>query len=489
MKRFFWPLLLVGFLLLSPGCTKPYNEKLDELQERLDKLQKLCDELNENISAIQALVRTLESHDMITGLTEIRSGNTVTGYKINFVKHDPVTIYNGSDGKKPLVASKQDPADGKYYWTVQYGDGKVEWLLDPDGNKMLSNGVLPLLRIRNGYWYYTFGEDWILIGKADGEDGDQMFSGFDTSNSQFVIITLSNGQTFKIPTYAAYLSLKNDFDRVNRNMQAQVNLVLAALDSLIYIKQVKPIRSGGNTIGTTVSLSNGQSFSIYDWTASVTPSIFVKQDEDGKYYWAYAIGDLKEDWVYYLDEKVLAATETIEPPQVDVLLDDDGNYYWTVTWNGQTDILRQRIGTSYTPFAVDSVKRIFTEVTEYTDSLVVVLRDGQTRFVLPKQYSVSITDETGAAVRDTLVMRETPEGEERLLRYVANGSDAYLTLLTQGGFNATNVFEGDHSFIRIKAPATFTSGSGKVIAVFTFGSEPAPVTVVRTFTIVKEEEQ
>ena len=489
MKRFFWPLLLVGFLLLSPGCTAPYDEKLDALQERLDKLQKLCDELNENISAIQTLVRTLESHDMITGLTEIKSGNTVTGYKINFVKHDPVTIYNGSDGKKPLVASKQDPADGKYYWTVQYGDGKVEWLLDPDGNKMLSNGVLPVLRIRNGYWYYTFGEEWVLIGKADGEDGDQMFSSFDTSNAQFVIITLSNGQTFKIPTYAAYLSLKNDFERVNRNMQAQANLVMAALDNLIYITQVKPIRSGRDTIGTFVSLSNEHTFSIYDWTASITPSIFVKQDEDGKYYWAYTIGDLKEDWVYYCDEKVLATTETIDPPQVDIMLDEDGNYYWTVTWNGQTDILRQRIGTSYTPFAIDSVKRIFTEVTEYTDSLVVVLREGQTRFVLPKQYSVSITDETGAAVRDTLVMRETPEGEERLLRYVANGSDAYLTLLTQGGFKATNIFEGNHSFIRIKAPAAFTSGSGKVIAVFTFGSEPAPVTVVRTFTIVKEEEQ
>ena len=488
MKRILWPLLLLGFLLLSPGCTAPYDQKLDELQERLDKLQKLCDELNENISAIKSLVETLESHDMITGLTEIKSGNTVTGYKINFVKHDPVTIYNGLDGKKPLVASKQDPSDGKYYWTVQYGDGKVEWLLDPDGNKMLSNGVLPVLSIRNGYWYYTFGTDFILIGKADGEDGDQMFSSFDTSNSQFVIITLSNGQTFKIPTYAAYLSLKNSFDRVNRNMQSQLSLIDAYLDSLVYITQVKPIRSGRDTIGTTVSLSDGQTFSIYAWTASVAPSIFVKQDVDGKYYWAYEIGDLGEDWVYCFDEKVLASTDSIEAPQVDIMLDDDGNYYWTVTWNGQTDILRQKIGTTYTPFAIDSVKRIFTEVTEYTDSLVVVLRDGQTRFVLPKQYSVSITDEQGAAVGDTLIMREIPAGDERLLRYVANGSGASLALLTQGGFSADDISESGLSFIRIKAPATFPSGPGKVMAVFTFGSEPAPITVVRTFTILKEED-
>ena len=488
MKRFFWPFLLLGFLLITPSCTKPYNEKLDELQERLDKLQKLCDEINENIAGIRSLVEAIEAQDMITGLTELRSGSTVTGYKINFVKHDPVTIYNGSDGKKPLVASKQDPATGNYYWTVQYGDGKVEWMLDPDGNKMLATGLLPMLKIIEGYWYYTTnGADWVLIGKADGDNGDTMFQSFDTSSSQFVVITLSNGEVLKIPTYAAWLGLKNDFDRVNRNVDAQVKLIDAMYNNLVYIVSVKPIRSSGKQIGTSVSLSNGQNFSIYDWTASVTPTIFIKQDVDGNYYWAYEIAGGEEQWVLFMDEKVPASRDAIEAPVVDVMLDSDGHYYWTVTWNGQTDILRYKIGLDYSPFAIDSVQRIFSEVTEYTDSLVVVLREGQTRFVLPKQYTVSIYDEDGLAAGDTLVMREIPGGDERILRYVANGSGVSLSLLSQGGFRAVETSEGGLNYIRIKAPATFTSGSGKIMAVFTFGSEPAPITVVRNFIVIKED--
>ena len=107
MKRFFWPFLLLGFLLIVPACTKPYNEKLDELQERLDKLQKLCDEINENIAGIRGLVEAIEAQDMITGLTELKSGSTVTGYKINFVKHEPVTITNGENGLVPIVSSRE----------------------------------------------------------------------------------------------------------------------------------------------------------------------------------------------------------------------------------------------------------------------------------------------------------------------------------------------------------------------------------------------
>lgn len=488
MKRFIGSILVVLLALATAGCVDEYNQKLDELQARLDKMQTLCDRINEELTSLQAIIRVIEQQDMITGLTEIKSGNTVVGYRINFVNYDPVTIYNGSDGKKPLVASKQDPTDGNYYWTVQYGDGPVEWLVDPDGNKMLSNGVLPYLKIRDGNWYYTLdGVNWVLIGKADGDNGDQMFARIDTGSSQYVIITLTNGEVFKIPTYAAYLTLKNDFERINRNIDAQLALINAKMDEMVYITMVNPIYSGKDTIGTYVALSNGTEFSIYDWTAPLTPSIFIKQDVDGKYYWAYSISDMVEDWVYFTDEKVPAYFETIEPPRVDVMLDSDGNYYWTVTWNGQTDILRYRIGTGYTPFAVDSVKRIFSEVTDYTDSLVVVLRQGGTRFVLPKQYTVTITDEQGATVADTLVMRETPEGDERLLRFIANGSGASLTLITQGGFTATEVSQGGNSYIRIKAPGQFVSGVGKIIAIFTFASESSPITVVRTFTINSED--
>ena len=154
MKHFLTALLLASVLLVT-GCADPYYEKLEDLEYRVAELQKTCDQINSDLLALQSLVSAIEKKDMITGVTELRSGTTLLGYRINFVDHAAVTISNGKDGNKPLVASQRDPEDGNWYWTVQYGDGTAEWLLAPDGSKMLSIGVLPYVTIRDGWFCYT----------------------------------------------------------------------------------------------------------------------------------------------------------------------------------------------------------------------------------------------------------------------------------------------------------------------------------------------
>ncbi len=201
-------------------------EALEGLEERIAKLEALCKEMNTNISALQTIVSALQSNDYITAVVPVEKEGKVIGYTITFGKHDPITIYNGEDGKDgangldgkdgytPILGVAKD-TDGVYYWTL---DG--EWLLDADGNKLCvtgrdgkdgqdgqdgkdgvdgedgkdgqdgtngtngadgKDGVTPQLKIENGYWYISYdkGATWTELGKAVGEDGKDGVDGED----------------------------------------------------------------------------------------------------------------------------------------------------------------------------------------------------------------------------------------------------------------------------------------------------------------------
>lgn len=485
MKKFLCSLLVVAAGLLSTACHDEIIQKLDELENRTDELQLMCNQLNENLGVLQNLVEVIQRQDMITGITEIRSGNTVTGYRVNFVQHDPITIYNGSDGKKPLVASRQDPDDRNYYWTVQYGDDDWNWLLAPDGSKMLAVGVLPYVTIRNGVFLYTIdGSEWIELGKADGEDGDKMFQSIDASNANYVIITLTTGEVFKIPTYSAFLALQIEYDKANEAVDAQVEIIRATQEALTWITSIDPILDGKDTTGLTVSLSNGKHFSIHDWTTTLSPAIFVKRDTDGHLYWAYTIGLSPETWVLTPDgKKVPAETGSVETPLVSVTRDTDGQYYWVVITRDSTEFLRSKIDGDWQPRAIDSVQRIFLSVNNYTDSLVLVLKDS-TRFVLPKQYSITFSDADGKPISGNISMKSKTEA---VVRYKASGNNPTLSLITQGGISASpsKLENGDPCFV-VKTGYDFSGKEAKVVAVFTFPEAVSPVTIVKTFTVSKE---
>ena len=485
MKQFLCSLLVVAAGLLSTACHDEIIQKLDELENRADELLLMCNQLNENLSTLQNLVEVIQRQDMITGITEIRSGNTVTGYRVNFVQHDPITIYNGSDGKKPLVASRQDPDDRNYYWTVQYGDDDWNWLLAPDGSKMLAVGVLPYVTIRNGVFLYTIdGSEWIELGKADGEDGDKMFQSIDASNANYVIITLTTGEVFKIPTYSAFLALQIEYDKANEAVDAQVEIIRATQEALTWITSIDPILDGKDTTGLTVSLSNGKHFSIHDWTTTLSPAIFVKRDTDGHLYWAYTIGLSPETWVLTPDgKKVPAETGSVETPLVSVTRDTDGQYYWVVITRDSTEFLRSKIDGDWQPRAIDSVQRIFLSVNNYTDSLVLVLKDS-TRFVLPKQYSITFSDADGKPISGNISMKSKTEA---VVRYKASGNNPTLSLITQGGISASpsKLENGDPCFV-VKTGYDFSGKNAKIVAVFTFPEAVSPVTIVKTFTVSKE---
>ena len=484
MRKILLSLCVLAAGLLSAGCHDEIIQKIDELEDRVDDMTLMCNRLNENLSTLRNLVEVIQRQDMITGITEIRSGSTVTGYRINFVQHEPITISNGSDGRKPLIASRQNPDDKNYYWAVQYGDDAWDWLRAADGSMMLSIGVLPYVTERNGVFQYTFdGVNWIELGKADGVNGDQMFEKV-TPYSDYVLFHMTTGEIFKIPTYSAFLSLKTEFDKANDHVDAQIALVQATQNRLTWITSIDPILDGADTTGLTVALSNGKQFSIHDWTSTLSPAIFVKRANDGHLYWAYTIGLSEEKWVLSPEGKRISAeSESVETPLVSVARDEDGDFYWVVLTQDSTEFLRTKVDDKWQPHAVDSVKSIFTSVKDYSDSLVVVLKDS-TRFVLPKEYTVSFSDADGNPIGDRFAMKENSQA---VIRYTVNGSNPSLTLLAQGGLTATaSTMEGGDPCIVVRSPYHIMEGQGKIVAVFTFPGTVSPITLVKTITVTKE---
>ena len=244
---------------------------------------------------------------------------------------------DGKDGHSPIVGVRQD-SDGIYYWTL---DG--EWLTDEAGNKIKAvgldgkdgangsdgedgedgangedgtDGITPLLKIENEYWYISYdnGTSWTQLGKAtgedgkdgqdgndgangaDGKDGDAFFHGVDTSDKNYVILTLVDGTQIKIPTWYAFEELQKMCNQMNTNISS-LQTIVAALQNNDYVTSVTPVMDGGKTIGYTINFSKSGAVTIYhgengkdgangaNGLDGHSPQIGVKQHTDGIYYW------------------------------------------------------------------------------------------------------------------------------------------------------------------------------------------------------------
>ena len=261
--------------------------KNEDMGSRLAALERLCDRMNTNIASLQRIVEALQANDYVTGVAPVVENGETIGYTISFSRSGPVTIYHGKDGQSgatPVIGVKQD-TDGLYYWTLDgewledsRGDRVVaqgpagrsayelavengyrgtleEWLASLNGNNGLSayelavengyrgteeewlaslkgtagdkgdDGNTPKLKIENGYWYVSYGDDdWVRLGQATGEDGrpgqdgDSMFSDIDVSDPDFVVLTLAETrERIRLPRYREKFDLlfeKSDTEKV-----------------------------------------------------------------------------------------------------------------------------------------------------------------------------------------------------------------------------------------------------------------------------------
>ena len=207
----------VGIILTSCEYddTNLWNE-IENVKNRVTALEEAVKKTNNDISTLQTIVEALQKMVYVTSVQ-----TTANGYVINFSDGTTATITNGKDGANgtnaPIISVKLDD-DGNYYWTL---DG--EWLM-VDGEKIRANGIdgqndtnaiAPQVRINDTTkeWEISTdgGNSWVSTGVvaegkdgangSNGSNGDSIFKSVDTSNSNYVLITLIDGTEFKLARY------------------------------------------------------------------------------------------------------------------------------------------------------------------------------------------------------------------------------------------------------------------------------------------------
>jgi hypothetical protein len=250
---------------------------------------------------------------------------------------------DGVDGHSPVIGVRADD-DGVYYWTL---DG--EWMLDEEGNKIPAtgpqgpqgpqgvpgqgsdngnggaggndgtdgkDGITPQLKIEEGYWYVSYdnGVSWNRLYKAvgedgkdgkdgadgapgqdgadgkDGKDGDSFFQSVDSSNQDYILITLTDGTQIKLPTWKTYEDMMVLVNQINNNVIALQKLV-EALEDNDYVTSTTPVMENGKIVGYTINFLKSDSITIYhgkdgsNVPGGESPEIGVRKDTDGNYYW------------------------------------------------------------------------------------------------------------------------------------------------------------------------------------------------------------
>ena len=229
MRRFL-SIALSAIIALSAvvGCS--YDDtalwrEMEQVKDRVTSLEEAVIKTNEDIVALQTIVDALQKNLYVVSVTP-----TAEGYTILFSDSTSVTITNGEDGANAPIISVREDEDGNYYWTI---DG--EWLL-VDGERIRANGldgengengtkgedaIAPQVRINNTTKEWEISTDggitWLSTGVvAEGKDGangsngengtngangDSLFKSVDTSNANYVVITLADGTVLRLARY------------------------------------------------------------------------------------------------------------------------------------------------------------------------------------------------------------------------------------------------------------------------------------------------
>lgn len=216
MKKALLVILVVFAGLVS--CKYDDSEiwnKVKENEARIAALEEQCRGFNQDLKTLNAIVNALQGNDYVTSVVEVMKDGNVVGYSISFSKSETVTIYNGKDGRTPVIGIRKH-TDGKYYWTV---DG--EWIYDGSGtgNRISAGGTAPELKIEDGWWYVSYDgrKTWTKLSKATGEDGDSFFSSV-TDNGDTVTIVLKDGTSFNLSKTSAELGVRfSDYGGIGIN--------------------------------------------------------------------------------------------------------------------------------------------------------------------------------------------------------------------------------------------------------------------------------
>lgn len=383
---------IIFILAAISSCTRFDDgdiwDKLREHEERILKLEQLCIRLNEEISAQQSILVALQGYDYVTGVTDIIEDGKVVGYTICFSKGESINIYHGLDGtdcSTPSIGIRKS-SDGEYYWTV-----------DGENMEYQAEVLVPKLKVEDGVWYVSYdnGLTWRELYPADIDDedeGDSFFEAVDTSDPDYILITLVTGEQIKLPTWKAFQKLQTQVNKMNTSISSLQNIIVA-LQNRDYVVDVQPVIVDDMVVGHTIFFSKSLPVTIYhgnDGEDGNIPVIGVKKGEDETYYWT-----VNGEWI-------LDAPDTQFPSDNDSywvidgewIVDENGNKvpaggsdgkdastpqlkieagYWYVSFDGGRTWFEEPLG----PVSGTADESIFSEISYDEDYLHLALKNGE----------------------------------------------------------------------------------------------------------------
>lgn len=245
------------------------KNRVGALEADVLELQQTVDKINSNMKALQDAIDVINSGDYIKSISEVMAGDEVVGYTFTFGKKDPITIYNGEDGKNgstPAIGVTVG-ADGKYYWTI---NGEI--MNDASGNPVSAAGVTPKLRINNGVWQYSTdnGKTWENVA-VEGYAGIVIKSV--NVGEEVVTIELADGTTIDLPKLTEFaLQFSKTSYYVANGVEFTVNYTVKGGDDQT---AVVVFPSGDVTATLTKTSANAGTIKVVKGTEATSVQVLV----------------------------------------------------------------------------------------------------------------------------------------------------------------------------------------------------------------------
>ncbi len=488
--RSFLLILLLSLLPLS-GCDNGIDNEISVLERRLEKLEQRCRDINSTLDGIRKIIETLESYDFLEKV-EPFSENGRSGYVLYFTHSDPVTLFNGIDAETPVLGVAKGE-DGVWYWTVKYpSESEATFITDNFGVRIPTSAATPLLKIENEFWMVSYdnGDVWHSLGRATGEEGASFFESV-VDKGTYIELNLLNGTTINIPTWDSYLTLAEACIKVNENLE---NLILLReqLEAKTYVQDLTPILSGTDTIGCTLHLSSGATYTFYNGTGTNAPVLGAACDpenpDDPTLYWTIQYVGEARQWILDVDGNKLQANapEGLQA-KLSLLRDEsDGLYYWAVAYgDGPAEFLLLDGNKVAANVAVPET--VVLSVVSVSDYEVCITFSGGESIVIPLARPFTVT--LGAPVVDnTLTM--APKDTVTFLCTLEDGDEkSQVVPIASDGFYASAVTTDFKNWtILVLSPESFVHPAESRVNLLVSDGYGTLKTVIITIVSKNEEE-
>ena len=456
MKRLsIFPLLLLT-VLMPVGCHTQIDSDIRVLERRIDKLEQRCEDMNTTLSGIKTMLDNLNKYDFITDIKAFYANGVVAGYTISFTHSDPVVLYNGTDAETPILGVKMGE-DGIWYWSVHYPSQTEDtFVTDNFGVRIPTDAGSPLIKIENGHWMVSYdkGDIWHDLGRATGEDGASFFSSV-VDKGEYIQFNLLNGTTIEAPTWASFEKLQENCRKTNENLENFTSLV-NQLTAKVYVQDMVPVLSKGDTIGFTLRLSNGKNYSFYDGTGTNVPVIGARSvSGSDALYWTIRYGSDPIQWI--LDENgdnIQANAPEGETPKISLQqVEGDPAWYWAVAYGDSKPVFLLHDGQKVAA-SVTVPETVVQHVVQVSDDMVcITVAEGLSALIpLPKAILVSLSSPVAA---DTLKI-----GAGQTLSFFCTVQNAdeqteVLPLVDDSFFASASTTNHSVWTITVKAPTSF----------------------------------